>query len=87
MAGSAEKHLPSLVQAKGASLAQLRAKSSNNPSPSPQFNYVDKDGCGSSLCGQCYGDCDKDSDCQGGLECFQRKKHESVPGCGGDAMP
>jgi len=81
---------PSSVLLAGAvaylSLASASAKkSSNNPSPSPQFNYVDKDGCGSSLCGQCYGDCDKDSDCQGGLECFQRKKHESVPGCGGDA--
>ena len=33
--------------------------------------------------GMCEGDCDKDSDCDAGLKCFQRDKFESVPGCSG----
>ena len=32
-------------------------------------------------CTRCQGDCDKDSDCQGNLRCFQRNKKEKVPGC------
>jgi hypothetical protein len=33
----------------------------------------------------CEGDCDKDSDCQSGLTCFQRDGDEPVPGCYGSA--
>ena len=33
--------------------------------------------------GMCQGDCDKDSDCSGGLTCFQRDGYEPVPGCSG----
>ena len=29
----------------------------------------------------CEGDCDSDSDCAGGLKCFQRSDREAVPGC------
>lgn len=44
-----------------------------------------KDYCTSSdPCGECYGDCDKDSHCKHGLICYQRDKEgESVPGCSG----
>eukprot|EP01047_Picozoa_sp_COSAG01_P017190 COSAG01_NODE_904_length_12843_cov_83.351146_1_plen_1333_part_10 len=39
-------------------------------------------------CPACYGDCDRDSDCQPGLRCFQRNDRKPVPGCkpggGGD---
>jgi hypothetical protein len=39
-------------------------------------------GCtASSPCGECQGDCDSDSDCHGGLVCFQRDGLEVVPGC------
>jgi len=31
----------------------------------------------------CKGDCDKDSECEGGLKCFQRDGFTSVPGCSG----
>ena len=34
-------------------------------------------------CGLCEGDCDKDSHCQGSLECYQRDGTEDVPGCYG----
>ena len=33
--------------------------------------------------GACINDCDLDSDCLAGLECFQRKQWEAVPGCTG----
>ena len=33
--------------------------------------------------GVCEGDCDRDSDCQGNLICFQRSGGEPVPGCTG----
>jgi len=33
--------------------------------------------------GMCEGDCDKDSDCDAGLKCFQRNGYEAVPGCSG----
>ena len=31
----------------------------------------------------CDGDCDRDADCAGDLECFERDGSESVPGCDG----
>ena len=37
----------------------------------------------SKKCGECEGDCDRDSDCNTGLTCFQRNGKTSVPGCGG----
>ena len=41
-------------------------------------------GCTSSkTCGECEGDCDQDSDCKIGFECFQRNGKLKVPGCGG----
>jgi len=33
--------------------------------------------------GECEGDCDSDSDCEGSLSCFQRDGDEQVPGCRG----
>ena len=39
--------------------------------------------CSDIGCGECEGDCDNDSDCYGGLECFKRKAYEFVPGCDG----
>jgi hypothetical protein len=33
--------------------------------------------------GECQGDCDKNSDCLGGLQCFKRPNKEIVPGCPG----
>lgn len=40
-------------------------------------------GCtSSSKCGQCNGDCDRDSDCASGFKCFQRSTSaQLVPGC------
>eukprot|EP00980_Cylindrotheca_fusiformis_P013668 scaffold3515_cov126-Cylindrotheca_fusiformis.AAC.17 len=35
--------------------------------------------------GLCAGDCDRNSDCQSGLICFQRNGNEPVPGCIGGA--
>ena len=41
-------------------------------------------GCTSSKkCGECEGNCDRDSDCKTGLTCFQRTGKRKVPGCGG----
>lgn len=34
----------------------------------------------------CLGDCDRDSDCAVGLECFQRNGIQSVPGCLGPGI-
>jgi len=31
--------------------------------------------------GQCEGDCDKNADCQEGLVCYQRDKHNPVREC------
>jgi hypothetical protein len=36
--------------------------------------------------GVCEGDCDRDSDCQDGLKCFQRHLLKPVPGCTGDSI-
>jgi len=38
------------------------------------------------ILGLCEGDCDDDSDCDAGLECFQRSTLENVPGCNGDGQ-
>jgi len=40
---------------------------------------------GTNSYGMCEGDCDKDSDCQSGLTCFQRDGDELIPGCYGSA--
>ena len=41
-------------------------------------------GCTSSApCPVCSGDCDSDSQCEGGATCFQRDGYEAVPGCRG----
>ena len=57
------------------------------PAPPTTVQFVDNSasGCGNALCGQCEGDCDRDTDCQGNLVCFQRTGDESVAGCSGDA--
>ena len=34
-------------------------------------------------CPRCYGDCDTDDDCQGGLVCWQRNSGDPVPSCSG----
>ena len=31
--------------------------------------------------GECFGECDEDSNCAGDLECYQRDAHEIPPGC------
>jgi hypothetical protein len=41
-------------------------------------------GSSETILGKCQGDCDKDSDCQDGLQCFQRRDNEPVPGCYAD---
>jgi len=33
--------------------------------------------------GECQGDCDSNSDCRGGLVCYQRGRGDRVPGCSG----
>ena len=35
----------------------------------------------------CSGDCDQDSDCAEGLQCFQRDGVQAVPGCSGRGVP
>ena len=35
---------------------------------------------------RCQGDCDKDSDCDHGLYCFQRNGTNPVPGCEGGGL-
>jgi hypothetical protein len=52
---------------------QLRTKYiGNNGSPESGFPL-----------GECEGDCDRNSDCEGDLICHQRSAHEAVPGCDG----
>lgn len=36
---------------------------------------------------QCTGECDADSQCAAGLECFQRELGESIPGCSANGEP
>ena len=52
-------------------LTKIRYKG-NNGKPSEYFPL-----------GLCEGDCDNDDDCEGDLECYQRGKNDSVPGCSG----
>lgn len=48
----------------------------------PEVVLVDRDYCTpQNPCPQCWGDCDKDEDCQGNLVCHQRGKYEAVPNC------
>ena len=67
----------------------------------PQFDYCYDPSCDASLppldssSGQhgstdmplCSGDCDEDTDCAQGLQCFQRDGREPVPGCSGRGVP
>jgi hypothetical protein len=39
-----------------------------------------------SKCSKCQGDCDRDTDCQKGLKCFQRNDSKLVPGCKGGTV-
>ena len=51
--------------------------------PPPSSNkprLVNKGGTAYNLL-ECHGDCDRDSDCQGTLKCFQRNGNQPVPGC------
>lgn len=55
----------------------------------PELVYFGDEGCFDGNCGECQGDCDKDSDCEGRLKCFDRNRTNIVvPGCkqggGGD---
>lgn len=44
--------------------------------------FLGQDGCNDAPCGECEGDCDKDSQCKGNLKCFQRtSSSQTVPGC------
>ena len=45
---------------------------------------INVNGLGAKGFGMCQGDCDKDSDCQDGLICFQREGYTPIPGCTGD---
>jgi hypothetical protein len=49
----------------------------------PVVKALDSSRYGGSGYGMCEGDCDKDSDCDAGLKCFQRDGYEIVPGCSG----
>ena len=62
-----------------------RESASISSSPTLSFEDYTMDGCGNDPCGQCAGDCDRDTDCEGDLICFQREDDESVVGCSGDA--
>lgn len=42
-----------------------------------------KNNLGAGAYGRCEGDCDTDSDCKFGLNCFERSGKEAVPGCTG----
>ena len=52
----------------------------NMTDPQP-LELVGDNGKGPFPLGPCQADCDRDSDCAGPLECFQRKGGEDVPGC------
>eukprot|EP01049_Picozoa_sp_SAG25_P001220 SAG25_NODE_49_length_18832_cov_5.265841_2_plen_2407_part_00 len=64
---------------------------SNNPAPPPPAYHVGTkkrlvqkgwNGCTQrNKCSMCVGDCDKDTDCQAGLRCFQRDRNTPVHGC------
>ena len=62
-----------------------RESASISSSPTLSFEDYTMDGCGNDPCGQCAGDCDRDTDCEGDLICFQREDDESVAGCRGAA--
>jgi hypothetical protein len=52
--------------------------------PQPQLkNYGESPPASKFPLGECEGDCDSDSDCEQGLECFQRGNFGSIPGCSG----
>jgi hypothetical protein len=53
------------------------------PAGSDAVNFLGKDYCRDYKCKKCQGDCDSDSECEGGLKCFQRDGREEVPGCSG----
>ncbi|CAB9514575.1 expressed unknown protein [Seminavis robusta] len=60
------------------------------PTPTPPGGPdLSEPGCGNGSCGPCEGDCDDDSDCQGGLVCFFRPGGSTipVPGCSGEGSP
>ena len=50
------------------------------PPSSNKPRLVNKGGTAYNLL-ECHGDCDRDSDCQGTLKCFQRNGNQPVPGC------
>eukprot|EP00980_Cylindrotheca_fusiformis_P004439 scaffold948_cov106-Cylindrotheca_fusiformis.AAC.11 len=59
-------------------------ESLGSPAPStesslPSLEYVEFRG--TKPLGLCQGDCDRNSDCEDGLECFQRSANVAVPGC------
>jgi hypothetical protein len=61
-------------------------EAANNPLFRGSTNITDigNDVCGDdNQCGLCMGDCDRDSNCQDGLQCMQRDDNEPVPGCNG----
>ena len=57
-------------------LVSYGASMESMPTSSPTYPYL----------GECEGDCDIDSDCDGTLVCYQRDDTTQVPGCstGGD---
>ena len=59
-----------------------------DPSLQPVLDYVGDNGDPSSAfpLGFCEGDCDRDSQCQPGLKCFQRTGTQAVPGCSGEGL-
>ena len=56
------------------------------PDGSDTVNFLGGDYCKDYKCKKCQGDCDSDSECEGGLKCFQRNGREKVPGCSGSTL-
>ena len=73
----------------GASLVTAPPTSASptiSPAPTPSYPSLKKvgnnwDPASAFPLGECEGDCDRNSDCKGGMICFQRTGTESVPGC------
>jgi hypothetical protein len=68
------------------SIAQIMISLYNNAYPHEKAldNSPGLNGLSPGLLELCQGDCDDDSDCAEGLECFERNGNTGVPGCTGN---
>lgn len=57
-----------------------------NPKPKRYFEYLGDPGDHLFPLGLCQGDCNNDWDCAFGLNCFNRRGNEVVPGCHGQPI-